>query len=282
MTLAGVCGITAVLCLTSVASAHAQIEIDSIETLQRIGYDPDYPLTGSYVLIDDIDASPTQYWNNGTGFFPIGQRLEDDESAAFMGQFDGRGFVIRNLFINRPEEHGIGLFGSIASCAIVANVRLEGGSITGGYYVGGLVGENWSASLYWCSSTATVSGISRVGGLVGINRGTIDGCYAAGPVSGKSFIGGLVGRNHVGTVIECYSAGSVAGGLGTGGLVGNAVESEAIASFWDSAASGISVSAGGESAATEDLVQPQIFLDADWNFVDVWTILPGTSYPYLR
>jgi len=276
--------------------ADTPIAIDSIEALQRIGLDPAYPLNGYYVLTQDIDASSTVEWNDGAGFLPIGATplmgqglaVTDEENLAvadknlfFNGWFDGQGFRIRGLYINRPENNGVGLFHTLAATAVVVNVGIEGGSITGAHYVGGLAGGNWSESVSACFSTAAVSGISRVGGLIGINRGFIDACYAMGPVQGDHFIGGLVGRNYKGVLQECYAAGQVAGNRWVGGLTGNSVEAEAIACFWDVNASGTTFSAGGAGETTERLMLRGTYTDAGWDFNTIWGLASGRGYPYL-
>ena len=55
-----------------------------------------------------IADSPDTYWNSGAGWAPIGS--EDDPFTAF---FYGRGHTLANLFIDRPTEDGIGLFGEL-------------------------------------------------------------------------------------------------------------------------------------------------------------------------
>ncbi len=79
--------------------AAAQIEISTIEELQLIGNDPDYPLDGNYILTQDIDASDTVNWNDGAGFNPIGAY---EPEPAFTGVFNGQGYVVTDLYINRP------------------------------------------------------------------------------------------------------------------------------------------------------------------------------------
>ena len=264
------------------AATGIPVEISSVEMLQMIGQDPSLPLSGHYVLTQDIEASQTKDWNDGAGFLPIGPRIEENSTAGFSGYFDGRGFVIRGLVIYRPEGQGVGLFGSVASSGVVANVGLEGGSITGGHYVGGIVGENWSESLAGCYSTAAIPGVSRVGGIAGINRGFIDASYAIGPVTGDFYVGGLVGRNYKGTVQECYAAGRVSGYTWTGGLIGETSESETIASFWDTTASAIGVSGGGTGKPTEELMLQETFAAAGWDFEAVWQIVQGKGYPSLK
>ncbi|HDP36088.1 MAG TPA: hypothetical protein ENN29_13390 [Candidatus Hydrogenedentes bacterium] len=258
---------------------YAPIPIGSIEELQRIGRDEDYPLNGYYILTRDIEAEHTSYWDGGAGFAPIGWRLEEDDSLAFNGWFDGQGFTIRGLVINRPTEHGIGLFGSIGGAAVVVNVGLEGGTITGGHYVGALVGENWSQEIAACYASVEVNGVSRVGGLAGINRGLISGCYATGTVSGEEYVGGLIGRNYEGVVQECHAAGAVAGVARAGGLVGETIEGAVYDSFWDTETSGQIVSDGGLGLTAGQMTQRNIYVEAGWDFFALWQIAPGHRYP---
>ena len=73
------------------------IPISSISELQKIGYDPAYPLDGEYYLTCDIDASDTKNWNGGKGFKPIGYYDENEDPFPFEGKFDGKGNTINNL-----------------------------------------------------------------------------------------------------------------------------------------------------------------------------------------
>ena len=83
-------------------------------------------LSGKYILMNDIDLSSYDNWD------PIG-----DTSNRFNGIFDGNGYVIKNLTINRPTEDNVGLFGYTVS-ANIQNVGLENVEVTGKEYVGGL------------------------------------------------------------------------------------------------------------------------------------------------
>ena len=59
-----------------------------------------------FALANDVDAATTVNWNGGAGFRPIGT-----EAADFTGQLNGQAHVIRELFIDRPSENSVGLFG---------------------------------------------------------------------------------------------------------------------------------------------------------------------------
>jgi hypothetical protein len=191
--------------------------ITTVEQLQAI----ENNLTAHYALGNDIDASATKTWNsNGSGgyygFEPIGTY-----ENRFTGSFDGRGYKIYDLYINRFDSH-IGLFGYVGSGGVVENVGMENEDVSGDMYVGGLVGLSEGGAVSNCYSTGSVSG-TYVGGLVGlIYSAVVSNCYFTGSVNGSSAVGGLVGCNWYGTVSNCYSTGSVSGsGIYVGGLVGS-------------------------------------------------------------
>lgn len=62
---------------------------------------------------------------------------------------------------------------------------------------------------------------STVGGLAGVNEGTLQNCAFQGAVTGETAVGGVVGRNGAGgQIIDCSAAGTVNGETATGGIVG--------------------------------------------------------------
>ena len=144
--------------------------------------------------------------------------------ADFNGTFDGNDHKITNFTINGGSNSYLGLFGNTNTFGSVKNLGLENYSVSGNYYVGGLVGMNYG-NISNCYSTGAVSGSIDVGGLVGCNsNGSISNCYSMGSVSGSpssSSVGGLVGGNSNGGISNCYSTGSVSGSDTVGGLVGH-------------------------------------------------------------
>jgi hypothetical protein len=141
----------------------------------------------------------------------------------FTGTFDGNGHKITHFTINGGSNSCLGLFGYIYPGGAVKNLGLEDFAVSGYQYVGGLVGLNYG-TISNCYSTGTVSGSNYswcVGGLVGYNYyGSISNCYSTGTVSGYCEVGGLVGVNEYGSISNCYSTGSVSGYQYVGGLVG--------------------------------------------------------------
>ncbi len=195
--------------------ASGQILIDNIEALQKIGSVPGYPMHGDYLLTQDIDATDTAIWNDEAGFEPIG-----DDITPFTGFFDGQGYVISGLVINRPDEEFVGLFGVVGGGGEIKEVTLEGGIVSGGDAVGALVGAiSAGGTVRHCYAATTVLGRLGVGGLVGGNLGGMTDCAADSIVEGDSYVGGLVGGND-GTLSQCSAGGEVTGDVGVGGLLG--------------------------------------------------------------
>ncbi|SFX49705.1 MBG domain-containing protein [Azotobacter vinelandii] len=189
-------------------------------------------LGAHFALANDIDASGTADWNcdgsgNCTGFNPIG-----DIGTTFTGTFDGNGHIISDLTLNRSDsENYIGLFGYVGSSGSIANVGLEDGSVSGGYYyIGSLAGYNaGTISGSHADVNVSVSGASWYGGgLVGYNAGSISDSHATGDVQavgvsreyGSQYLGGLVG-NNTGSIQYSYATGDVSGEYIVGGLVGS-------------------------------------------------------------
>ena len=219
----------------------------------------EWKLDINITLTDDIDLK-------GIDWTPIGI----DYNHQYTGTFDGNGKTITGLTVTRSDQYA-GLFGRIGTGGKVMNVTLENvqitsdnssgyvggvagwsygtiencsvsGSVSGsgsdgstGSTAGGVVGSQAGGSITGCSSSATVKGMSNVGGIAGeTNSGaSLTGCYATGDVSvennttNNANAGGVVGYNGGGTLTACYATGSVSGsgsGSGTiytGGVTGN-------------------------------------------------------------
>lgn len=182
----------------------------------------DYHLNKSFILMNDLDATTAGYEelagesaNGGLGWKPIGT-----SDKRFTGSFVGQGYEIRNIFVQRPEEGFVGLFGAAGEQALIKSVGVANASLTGEWAVGGLVGGNWGRVMnsYF---VGTVNGNDSVGGLVGGNAGHVSNSQAIANVAGRWDVGSLVGGNDSsGTVTSSCSAGNVIGEWAVGGLVG--------------------------------------------------------------
>lgn len=60
-----------------------------------------------------------------------------------------------------------------------------------------------------------------IGGVCGVNYGTIENCYNEGKVEGKGNDTGGICALNVGTITNCYNLGTVIGEYGTGGVCGD-------------------------------------------------------------
>ena len=171
-------------------------------------------LTKNYKLIAGIDASYTVEWNDGAGFNPIG-----DYTDRFAGTFDGSGFTLSNLTIDRAADY-IGLFGY--NRGTIKDITLDSVDITGNDRVGGIAGRNNNlGTIDNSSSSGSVNGGDDVGGLAGNNTGTINNSSSSINVVGTgTIIGGFVGFNNIGTIDNSSSSGSVSGTNNVGGFVG--------------------------------------------------------------
>jgi hypothetical protein len=231
-------------------------QITTIEELDAIR---DY-LDKSYILMNSLDfEDDASYFdpNNkdtyvaGDGWNPIGHYTEGTE---FSGSFDGQGYTISNLFINRSHSGYSSLFGYVLEAEIshlgLTDVSITSRGSAGGiaghnergvlsdcfvtgqvkdligssFYVGGLVGRN-NGTISDCHTSVNVRGDLYVGGLVGYNEGVIVNSSATKDVIGSNFknnvrnIGGLVGGN-AGFVVDSFALGNVTGSTYVGGLVG--------------------------------------------------------------
>ena len=171
-------------------------------------------------LMNDIDLSSVCGENidgDPVSWIPIGNSYAN----AYTGTFDGNGKTISGLYINNSSDNYQGLFGYVSGT--VQNLSVSG-SVSGGMYVGGVVGRNNGGSVTGCAFSGSVSGNRYVGGVVGYNSSsTVTNCYNIGEVSGNRDVGGVVGYNS-GSVTNCYNTGSVSGpDSGTGNRVGGVV-----------------------------------------------------------
>ena len=189
-----------------------------IETAAQLNKVRDY-LDAHFELGANIDLST---YSSGGGWLPIATEL----SSPFTGTFDGNGYQITGLKINRADKNYQSLFGVTSETAVIRNVHLEVVEIKGYDYVGGLVGYS-NGMIENSTVTGTlIQGEYRVGGLAGIVRKDVIGSSAHIEVVGEREVGGLAGlfRGSTGlkiTIRDSFATGNVTGIKNdAGGLVG--------------------------------------------------------------
>jgi len=188
-------------------------------------------LDGNYILVADLGPDTAGYEthvaNPEGGFEPIADS-DFNEDVEFRGTFDGNGYEIDGLTIDRANENHVGLFGAIGEPAVLTNVGLTNVDVTGNRYVGGLVGAtadefgSQTPTIKQSYVTGDVTGESDVGGLVGwMFLGSIENSYSTADVAGEMQVGGLAGTTEDNTVTTSYATGTVtADDRRVGGLVG--------------------------------------------------------------
>jgi uncharacterized protein YjdB len=196
-----------------------------------VEYGPGCPTScQGYELVVDLDFDTNgngradagdRFWNDGEGWESIHLL-----NIFFAGTFEGNGYRISNLYMNKPMKRwGLGLFAKLSSGGVIRNLHLENIRILGGCdAIGGLVGTIDRGGLV---QNVHVTGELRpwpnagydVGMLAGRNYGRVEDSSASGVVVADRMVGILVGRNS-GVILRSSAAGSVSGRHYVGGLVG--------------------------------------------------------------
>lgn len=194
-------------------------------------------------LANDIDLDVAPY-NVGSGWDPLISVGKDE----FKCMLDGKGYRIKNLFINRPGEDSVGFVGRAGNVdissytkTVISNILFDGVDITGRDDVGVLVGVNEHNVVSNCGVlSGSVVGRNRVGGLVGYNYhspsdsgavkiGEVDNCFSMASVTGVDSVGGFCGKAEIvvstnsftqTSIVNSYSVGGVVGDSNVGGFLG--------------------------------------------------------------
>lgn len=205
--------------------------------------------------IGNADAPFTGVFD-GCGFEISGLTISLGKDSQNVGLFGViRGAKIKNIVLNDARITGGSVIGAlvgradvdlekertslISGCTVSGAVNAIGNSYIKQTDAGGLVGVNHAVSEYGktfasaidhCSAevdvtadtgAADVSDAGHVGGLVGLNQGTVSRSKASGNVRGGNTTGGFVGTNYGGSIYHSSASGAVSGGYTTGGFVGS-------------------------------------------------------------
>ncbi len=196
-------------------------------------------LSSSYLLTGDLDLSAYLLENYPSeGWLPINN---------FEGVFDGGGFTISGLTIDRPNTDNVGFFGVLGNddnstviTVEIKNLTIEvtaSGAITGSTHVGALLGYandglqvtnthiigGDTNSMVASTASGSDTGVGRSGGLIGeADRSVITLCSSSIDVtSSANRIGGLVGMVNTTVIDQSYASGDVTGAsIRIGGLIG--------------------------------------------------------------
>lgn len=172
-------------------------QIATLDNLYWLSQNSAQWVSGKYFIqTADIDASSTATWfsDGSTGYygFPIiggySNSVGNHVSGTFAGNYDGEGYSITDLYINRAP-HYVALFG-YCSNATLKNIRLINPTVnigaTGGSSSNGYQGN----AILLASGSATIDNIHIYGGTVTAN-------------TWHGYIGGMLGRTASITASNC-------------------------------------------------------------------------------
>lgn len=181
-------------------------------------------------------------WNeeNSTCYSSYVGVSEEGYSAClnvFTGEFDGNGFDIVGLNINRPEESNVGLFGVVQNVKVL-NLNLKNVNINGKNKVGSVVGYgSGEISNVMVGGNVSATG-GNLGGLVGSGNFLISDsgmtgnvlapktttCYSSNPKECNvgTYVGGILGSASSALIEHSFFEGTLDNwGTVSGGLVGS-------------------------------------------------------------
>ena len=177
-------------------------------------------LSASYKLMNDIDLEfATQdikgvFYNSGNGWKSIGT-----SSKPFTGTLDGNSYSIMNVYGDCSEDDwdgdykvdGFGIFGTNAGT--IKNLGVYNCNLSTYDTIGGIAGVN-NGSIEKSYVSGIIECSIHVGGIVGSNNGIIQNCYNTASVLGQTKVGGIVGINNLyAQIINVYNVGHVGGSL---------------------------------------------------------------------
>ena len=192
--------------------------LDDLELIGTAGYS----LGAYYKLGSDIDASGTQdpEYNEGAGWLPI--------PGLFKGNFNGDGYAISGLYINRPTTNNVGFMEHLRDNGIVRNLTISG-TIIGQDTVGGITGYAWDGNISNCNINMNITGRNQVGGFCGDSYPALNitSCSFNGNIIANSYVGGIIGNfrswSGHGSLSLCSAQGSItATSSYVGGMIGKA------------------------------------------------------------
>ena len=193
------------------AKIPARVIISSAEELNSKMHDSNN-LNANFILNRDIDMSSINSWT------PVGTG-----DAKFSGTFDGKGYKIINLKIDRTNVSNTGLFGYVGPTATINNLVLVNADVAGGENTG-IVAAVFEGIINNSKIGGNVnSGSSdNAGGVFGTFNGTANNILCSVNVNGKNNVGGFAGNVQGGKIANVFvnSGLKIAGERSIGGFIG--------------------------------------------------------------
>ena len=236
-----------------------------------------------FIQINDIDASSSINLNGGAGFLPIGN-IDD---AFFNGQYDGNGYVIDQLYINRPNMQVVSFMGRIANTGEnlavqdlgLTNIHFIGGTV----HTGGFVGFLANSSIERCFVTGTLDAEAPSGFVSVATGSSIKNCYTKINIASNNFAFGF-SAYVLSNIEKCYSVLTIDSNFSINSYA--SMSSNAPANTFDDSyylETGISNSFNyGETGLSSSEMQNQSNFEG-WDFENVWYMSDDNDgHPQLR
>ena len=205
----------------------------------------------NYGRIEDVKNS-----GSVSGYLYAGSAMGTSSIGGIVGENFAAG-SIKNAE-NTGAVSGDNKIGGIAgqNSGILENVvNLEGGIVTAkNFTLGGIAGNNNKGTIKNALNKAVVKSekCQNVGGIAGLNSGSIEDAVNEGNVTGEAFVGGISGANKAGSIKNAGNIGEVKAnkaqdGFGlAGGIAGYNYNGGIItASYNQGSVSGIGICVGG-------------------------------------
>ncbi len=204
-----------------------------------------------------------------------------------------------NCIINSTGQNVGGLIGEVEYGSSVTYSHASG-NVFADNKAGGLVGSlNSNSTISGSYSTGNVTGRSNIGGFIGYNTNNslITNCYSTGNIvrgedTTDNVFGGFCSYMYNSKITNCYSVGSVTYPGSTNptdkGFIGYVVTGEehlTTGNYWDTETSGQNSTGGTEGEYAHGKTTSQMKQQAtysEWDFITVWNINEGVTYPFLR
>ena len=165
-------------------------------------------------LLDSLQYDTEGNVSNGSDFIswtPIADCMED-HITLYSGTFDGNNKTVSGLYFNDNSTR-IGLFGSSEADGNIKNVGVVDSYFKGNNFVGGVCGLNDGTitNCYNAGNLTAIESSAAIGGICGYNRGTVTNCYNTGTVTATgqiASVGGVCGCSTA-PISNCYNIGIV-------------------------------------------------------------------------
>jgi len=280
------------------------IKISTPEDLKKLAENP----TGVFILTNDIDLA-FETWTpipqfegvlDGNNFKIKNLKLESNSNTTnYLGFFDMlycaivRNLHIENIDVNTtvksPSYTGT-IVGNmnrntlIENCSVIGTSKMQGVYGFGGI-AGYMVNDRATISKSFTSidiNGSYVGGIIQSGAMSSQNPSYIIDCYSTSDIQGITYSGGISGSERVpGNIKNFYFAGTLKNNTTIDKFLKDVhpVTSGSESSYFDSDISNLQEPIAN-AKTTNEMMQKVTF--AGWDFVDVWGIEEGRSYPFLR